>query len=148
MALQTIREAALSAGLPVKTVRYYDEIGLVRSSARSPAGYRLYDATACHKLTFVQRARQFNFSLDECRELLDLYENRQRPSREVKKLALAKVDFLQQRLATLSDLKQELEALAERCSGDDRPDCPILTAMAGDQDADTVQRRPRSKDEL
>lgn len=82
-----ISSAAKAAGLPVKTVRYYADIGLVEAPARSEAGYRTYDGASVRKLAFVRRSREFGFSVDECRELLGLYQDRDRKSAEVKRIA-------------------------------------------------------------
>ena len=132
-----ISEAAKLSGLTVKTIRYYDEVGLVLATGRTPAGYRLYDDRSCQKLGFVQRARQFNFSIEECRELLSLYEDHGRPSRDVKKITLSKLALLQKQLDDLTTLTLELQTLANQCTGDDRPDCPILNAFsAGPIDAE------------
>ncbi|MEK9911745.1 MAG: MerR family transcriptional regulator [Candidatus Puniceispirillum sp.] len=119
-----ISQAAKSAGLPVKTVRYYANIGLVKPSSRSDAGYRLYSPLDIAKLEFIGRARRFSFSIEQCRDLLGLYENRARPSAEVKRITLEKV-------AELHTLRDTLLGLAESCHGDSRPDCPIIGALAG-----------------
>ena len=126
-----IGDAARDAGIPVKTVRYYADIGLVAPQGRSASGYRDYDDAAVQKLRFVARARRFGFSIPECRELLSLYEDRKRESADVKRLAEAKIAALDARLAELSDLRDELERVARDCAGDARPDCPILDRFAG-----------------
>ena len=132
-----IGEAARGAGLPVKTVRYYADIGLVSPQGRSEGGYRDYDEAAVSKLSFVARARRFGFSIPECRELLSLYEDQGRESADVKRLAEAKIATLDARLAELADLRDELARVARACAGDDRPDCPILDRFARDRPLDT-----------
>ena len=126
-----IGEAAREAGLPVKTVRYYADIGLVDPPGRSGSGYRDYDGSAVAKLRFVSRARRFGFSIPECRELLSLYADDGRESADVKRLAEAKIAELDTRLAELTDLRDELVRVATDCAGDGRPDCPILERFAG-----------------
>ena len=126
-----ISRAAKSAGLPVKTVRYYANIGLVKPSSRSDAGYRLYSPLDIAKLEFIGRARRFSFSIEQCRDLLGLYENRARPSAEVKRITLEKIDEIDQKLAELHTLRDALLGLADSCHGDSRPDCPIIGALAG-----------------
>ena len=126
-----IGEAARQAGLTVKTVRYYANIGLVTPQQHAATGYRLYDAADVAKLQFVGKARRFDFSVEECRELLGLYEDRNRPSREVKTLTVKKVAEIDSRLAELQSLRDELSSLAASCDGDHRPDCPILNALSG-----------------
>ena len=82
------------------------------------------------KLKFVGKARKFNFSIDECRELLSLYENESRPSKVVKKLTLEKISQIDKKLKQLKNLKDQLTYLADNCNGDDRPNCPILNALS------------------
>ncbi|MGB0921546.1 MAG: MerR family DNA-binding protein [Alphaproteobacteria bacterium] len=124
-----ISEAAAASSLPVKTVRYYADIGLV-APKRAGNGYRIYDDAMVEKLRFVGRARQFDFSVDECRELLALYEDRQRPSAAVKGIASTHLAAIDQRLTALQGLRDTLATLVDGCAGDDRPDCPILEGLA------------------
>ena len=126
-----ILEAAKRAGLTVKTVRYYANIGMVTPHQDPATSYRDYSEEDVAKLQFVGKARRFDFSVQECRELLELYEARNRPSREVKALTLKKVAEIDSRLAELQSLKDELSDLASACDGDHRPDCPILNALSG-----------------
>ena len=126
-----IGEAARRAGLTVKTVRYYANIGMVTPRQVAATGYRDYGADDVAKLQFVGKARRFDFSVEECRELLGLYEDRNRPSREVKALTMKKIGEIDARLAELRSLKDELSGLASACDGDSRPDCPILNALSG-----------------
>ena len=126
-----IGEAARRAGLTVKTVRYYANIGMVTPRQDVDTGYRIYDEDDVAKLQFVGKARRFDFSIGECRELLGLYEDRNRPSREVKAMTMKKVREIDSRLAELQSLRDELSSLAASCDGDQRPDCPILNALSG-----------------
>ncbi len=126
-----ILEAAKLAGLTVKTLRYYANIGMVTPHQDPATSYRDYSEEDVAKLQFVGKARRFDFSVEECRELLGLYEDRNRPSREVKALTLKKVAEIDSRLAELQSLKDELSDLASACDGDHRPDCPILNALSG-----------------
>jgi Cu(I)-responsive transcriptional regulator len=121
-----ISSAAKSAGLPVKTVRYYADIGLVDAPSRSEAGYRTYDDASVRKLAFVRRSREFGFSIDECRELLDLYQDGDRTSAEVKRIASKKLQEIEDKQRELQSLHDELEHLVKSCRGDQRPDCPIM----------------------
>ena len=113
-----------------KAVRYYDNIGLVKPNQNIFSGYREYNDEDVLKLKFVGKARKFNFSIDECRELLSLYENKSRPSKDVKKLTLEKISQIDEKLKQLQNLKDELSSLADNCHGDDRPNCPILDALS------------------
>lgn len=121
-----ISAAAKAAELPTKTVRYYADIGLVEASSRSDAGYRSYDENAIRKLIFVRRAREFGFTIDECRELLGLYQDEQRTSAEVKSLASRRLEEIKQKQKELQSLHDALSHLVKNCRGDDRPDCPII----------------------
>ncbi len=128
-----IQTAARLAGLPVKTVRYYDEIGLVRP-ARRPNGYRDYSEQDAHKLRFLARARSLGFSIEECRQLLSLYEDESRASRDVKRLAEERIAQIDRKIEELKALRASLAHLVEACHGDERPDCPILEGLAGKSD--------------
>ena len=125
-----IGEAGRAAGLPAKTIRYYEEIGLVPAPERAASGYRHYDASAVQTLRFVQRARQLGFSVEDCRGLVALWRDRRRSSAEVKALALARVAEIDQKLRELQSMRATISSLAERCHGDDRPECPILDDLA------------------
>jgi len=126
-----IGSAAKAAGLPIKTVRYYADIGLVIPSARTESGYRQYTATELNKLIFARRTRTFGFSIEQTRELLSLYEDRNRSSGDVKRIASEKLEEIEAKMAELNALHDELSHLVTKCRGDDRPDCPILDDLAG-----------------
>ncbi len=126
-----ISNAARHSGLPAKTIRYYEDIGLLRPT-RAQNGYRDYSASDVHKLSFVQRARSLGFSVEECRVLLDLFEDTSRASADVKAIASRKINEIDRKLAELSQLRSILGGLVERCHGDDRPDCPILDNLGGE----------------
>ncbi|MFP4303678.1 Cu(I)-responsive transcriptional regulator [Rhodosalinus sp.] len=121
-----ISNAAEAAGLPVKTVRYYADIGLVAPAGRTASGYRDYDDAAVRRLAFVRRAREFGFSIEECRELLGLYGDRDRSSADVKAIARKRLEEIEAKQRALQALHDELSELVRACHGDDRPDCPIL----------------------
>ena len=125
-----IRQAAAASGLTVKTVRYYDDIGIMKAG-RQANGYRDYSNEDIHKLAFLQRSRGLGFSVEDCRQLLSLYEDKDRVSADVKALAQARIDDIDRKLAELKSLKATLTSLADACKGDDRPDCPILEDLAG-----------------
>ena len=104
-----ISDAAKRADLTVKTVRYYADIGLVEPAGRSGSGYRLYAEPDIAKLGFVGRARRYRFSIDQCRDLLSLYEDDQRPSAEVKRITLEKIAEIDWKLAELQALRDECD---------------------------------------
>ena len=125
-----IGKAAQLSGLTVKAVRYYSDIGIIKPNVSVDTGYRDFSDTDLAKLQFVAKARKFNFSLDDCRELLALYENTERSSREVKALTLEKIAEIDTKLTELNMLRDQLSRLASACQGDDRPNCPILDALS------------------
>ena len=125
-----IGKAAELSNLPAKTIRFYEEIDLIKP-ARAGNGYRDYSDTDIYRLKFLQRARSLGFSVEECRTLLSLYEDDQRASSEVKKLALQKIEMVKRKIEELQSMRDTLTHLAENCHGDDRPDCPILDDIAG-----------------
>ena len=125
-----IGEAARASGLPPKTIRYYEEIGLVRSDRRGN-NYRDYSETALHNLRFLQRARALGFSIEECRRLLSLYADKRRASADVRRLAEQHIGEIDEKIAELKAMRKTLSALVHACHGDHRPDCPILEDLAG-----------------
>ncbi|MDE2693676.1 MAG: Cu(I)-responsive transcriptional regulator [Paracoccaceae bacterium] len=125
-----IGKAADQAGLPTKTVRYYADIGLVLPSSRTQTGYRNYDISSIKKLIFVKRARSFDFSIKECRELLGLYEEKNRSSSDVRKIAIHHLEEIKRKEEDLKKLRIELDHLVNACAGDDRPDCPIIDYLS------------------
>ena len=125
-----IGEVAAATGLPAKTIRYYEQIGLVRPG-RAANGYRDYADQDRHRLGFVARARSLGFTIEECRTLLSLYEDENRASGDVKALAVEKIAEIDLKLAELQSLRNTLATLADSCAGDGRPDCPIIEDIAG-----------------
>jgi MerR family copper efflux transcriptional regulator len=125
-----IGDVAEVTGLPAKTIRYYEDIGLV-TPARSRNGYRDFSDRDAHKLTFLARARSLGFSIEECRTLLSLYEDRDRASADVKQVAREHLDHIARKIEELEAMRTTLQTLVARCHGDDRPDCPILDDLAG-----------------
>ena len=127
-----IGAAAKRSGLPAKTIRFYEEIGLIQPTRRRDNGYRDYDQRDVHTLRFVARARSLGFTVEQCRELLALYGDRERASADVKAIALAHIADIDRRMDELAAMKAALAELADRCHGDDRPDCPILEGLASE----------------
>jgi MerR family copper efflux transcriptional regulator len=125
-----ISQAASRSGLPVKTLRYYEEIGLVHPGRMQGNDYRDYSETDVEHLRFLQRARAVGFSLDVCRELLDLYRDENRRCSQVKKLVLEKIAQVEAQLQELHALKSVLSDMAKGCAGDDSADCTIIETLA------------------
>jgi Cu(I)-responsive transcriptional regulator len=125
-----ISEAAHLSGLPPKTIRYYEDIALV-APARQGNGYRVYSENDIHKLRFLQRSRSLGFSVEDCRSLIALYQDKSRASADVKRIALARIEDIDRKIDELNAMRATLNDLAEHCHGDARPDCPILDDLAG-----------------
>jgi len=120
-----IGDVSRRSGLPPKTIRYYEEIGLIRPQ-RSPNGYRRFRESDLHKLAFLGRARALGFSIEDCRTLLALYEDDSRASAQVKQIAEGHLARIDDKIAQLQSMRATLAHLVSCCAGDDRPDCPIL----------------------
>lgn len=124
-----IGQAAKKSGLSAKMIRYYESIDLISPAGRSANGYRHYGENDLQRLTFIKRSRDMGFSLDEVSKLLTLWQDRQRASADVKALAAAHIDALNQKIEELVGLRDSLQALVDSCQGNDRPDCPILKGL-------------------
>ncbi len=124
-----IGNAADRSGVSAKMIRYYEEIGLITASRRAN-GYRDYDANDVSVLQFIRRTRDLGFSLDEVSNLLALWRDRKRPSRQVKKLASQHIEDLERRMREMRAVVRTLKTLADHCHGDERSDCPILEDFA------------------
>jgi Cu(I)-responsive transcriptional regulator len=121
--------SALS-GLPVKTIRYYEDIGLV-SPLRDSNGYRAFREKELHSLAFLGRARSLGFTIDDCRALLALYADETRASADVKRIANEHLEQIETKIAGLQSMRDTLSHLINECAGDHRPDCPILKDLGG-----------------
>lgn len=124
-----IGEVSERSGLPPKTIRYYEDINLVRP-LRSNNGYRSFRESDIHKLAFLGRARALGFSIEDCRTLMDLYEDETRESAQVKAVAKEHLSQIDNKIAQLKSMRETLSHLVEACQGDHRPDCPILRDLS------------------
>lgn len=124
-----ISDVAERAGLPAKTIRYYEDIGLIRPM-RAANGYRSFRESDLHKLAFLGRARALGFTIEECRTLLALYEDEGRESAQVKAVAEGHLSAIDAKIAQLQSMRATLAHLVHCCAGDSRPDCPILDDLA------------------
>jgi Cu(I)-responsive transcriptional regulator len=125
-----IGDVAERSGLPPKTIRYYEDIGLV-TPQRAANGYRSFRDSDLHKLTFLGHARSLGFSIEDCRALLALYEDETRASSDVKRIAQGHLARIDQKIKDLAAMRETLSHLVRECAGDDRPDCPILQGLEG-----------------
>jgi Cu(I)-responsive transcriptional regulator len=132
-----IGDVAARSGLPPKTIRYYEDIGLVRPQ-RSANGYRAFRESDLHKLAFLGRARALGFTIEDCRALLALYEDDRRESAQVKRIAEEHLTRIDEKIAQLQSMRATLAHLVAACRGDSRPDCPIMEDLA---DTDAVTAR-------
>ncbi|WP_374509766.1 Cu(I)-responsive transcriptional regulator [Niveibacterium sp.] len=124
-----IGAAARASGLSAKMIRHYESIGLLPAGVRADNGYRRYTARDLDTLRFVRHARELGFPLETIRDLLSLWQDQQRSSADVKRLALEQVAELDRRIADLTRMRDAIAALALRCHGDARPECPILNEL-------------------
>lgn len=128
--IMNIGQAAQASGVSAKMIRHYESVGLFPEAARTESGYRQYGDKEVHTLRFIRHSRDLGFSIEQIRELLGLWQNRRRPSRQVKALAQAHLQELEQKVQELLAMKATLEHLVHCCHGDDRPDCPIIETLA------------------
>ncbi|TXS96003.1 Cu(I)-responsive transcriptional regulator [Parahaliea maris] len=126
-----ISQAARHSGLSAKTIRYYEQIGLVVPAARADNGYRQYVERDLEELQFLHRARQVGFDLDECRQLLALLRDHARHSVQARELVLEKRRHVKERIRELQAMERQLADMARRCRGDEGPDCAILDDLSG-----------------
>lgn len=129
MTLVTIKQASAATGVSPKMIRHYESIGLITAPTRTENRYRHYTEAELHALGFIRRARDLGFSIEDIRHLLALWQDRSRPSAEVKAIALRHIAELDAKAAALNAMSETLKHLAAHCHGDSRPDCPILAAL-------------------
>lgn len=126
-----IGQASKASGVSTKMIRYYHEIGLVRPASRTESNYREFEDREINELRFIKRARNLGFSVNDITQLLSLWRDRDRPSREVKAIADHHLADLDARIAEMRSMAETLRHLSHCCAGDDRPDCPILADLTG-----------------
>ncbi len=126
-----IGEAARHTGVSAKMIRHYEAIGLIPAADRRDSNYRDYGHHDLHRLGFIRRARDLGFSIEEIRNLLRLWGDTGRASADVKALTLSHIAELDRKIALMGEMRQTLATLAEACDGDHRPDCPIISTLAG-----------------
>jgi len=125
-----IGQAASASGVSAKMIRYYESIGLIPKTVRTEAGYRVYSEHDVHTLRFIRRARDLGFSVEQIAGLVSLWQDRERASKDVKAIALDHVKVLERKVRELQEMASTLRHLAENCSGDSRPHCPIIEELA------------------
>lgn len=130
MSVMNIGEAAHASGVSAKMIRHYESVGLLAEASRTPAGYRQYFDRDVHRLRFIRQARDLGFPIEQIRQLLGLWDDRSRPSRQVKALAQAHIRELEAKVRDLQAMQSTLAHLVSCCRGDERPDCPILDKLS------------------
>jgi Cu(I)-responsive transcriptional regulator len=138
-----IGEAAAASGVSAKMIRYYEQIGLIAAPIRTMSGYRTYGADDIASLRFVRRARDLGFTVEQIAALMALWRDRSRASADVKKLALAHVKELEDKMREIEQMAAALRHLAETCHGDGRPNCPIIEELSGHH-CSTEDAKPKS----
>ncbi|KJM64941.1 Cu(I)-responsive transcriptional regulator [Pluralibacter gergoviae] len=126
-----ISDVAKKTGLSSKAIRFYEEKGLVTAPMRSDNGYRNYTQKHLDELTLLRQARLVGFNLEECRELVHLFNDPARHSADVKARTLQKVAEIESHIEQLQAMRQQLLSLAASCPGDDGADCPIIDNLSG-----------------
>lgn len=135
-----IGQASAASGISERMIRHYEKIGLVARAARRDSGYRDYDERDIHSLRFIGRARDLGFPIEEIRQLLALWTDKERSSADVKALALARAAELKRKEQELEAMRRALEHLADACRGDERPDCPILDELGDERTPELEQK--------
>ena len=126
-----IGQAASASGVSAKTIRYYEAAGLIATANRSASGYRVYTQADVFTLRFIKRARELGFSIERIRRLLDLWQDKSRASRDVKRLALDHIAEIRSKIAAMTSMRDAVQELADACDGNARPECPILRDLEG-----------------
>jgi len=139
-----IGQAAKASGVSAKMIRYYESIGLIPKTVRTESGYRVYSDHDVHTLRFIRRARDLGFSVEQIADLVSLWQDRERASKDVKAIALEHVGVLERKIRELQEMASTLKHLAVNCHGDARPHCPILEELASDG-AEPAPAKPDAK---
>ena len=126
-----IGQAGEASGLSAKAIRYYEMAGLIRRASRSDGGYRVYGQSDVRLLRFIRRARDLGYSIERIQRLLDLWQDNDRASADVKRLALDHIAEIDAKIAALMAMRDAVQEMASACEGDRRPDCPILHDLDG-----------------
>lgn len=124
-----IGAAAKLSGVNAKTIRYYEQVGLIPPASRTQSGYRQYTEQAVQTLRFVERARSLGFAVEDVATLLGLWSDKNRKSSDVKALAHEHIAAIENKIEELSSMRDALNNLMRNCHGDERPDCPILDGL-------------------
>ena len=125
-----ISQAAKLTGLSVKQIRDYEKRGLLKANNRTLAGYRHYEENDLARLRFIRHSRDVGFSLQQIAQLLQLQDNPNRNSREVKQLTAQHIETLNAQIHALQNMVAELQRWHDNCQGNDCPECSILAGLS------------------
>ncbi len=125
-----INQVAQVTGLTTKTIRFYEEKGLLSPLTRELNGYRVYQQKHIDELIMIKRSKLVGFSLEECRALLQLSKNPERKSAEVKQKALEKLQEIEMKINELRLMKETLQPLIDACPGNQEARCPIIDGLS------------------
>ncbi|MDJ7775479.1 MerR family transcriptional regulator (plasmid) [Sphingomonas carotinifaciens] len=131
----TIGKLASATGTKVETIRYYEQIGLLAAPARSAGNYRTYEGEHLRRLSFIRRARDLGFSIDQVRELMGLADRREQSCMAVDVIANQHRDAITRKIADLTALASELDALIDSCSRNTVAECRIIEALGPSAEA-------------
>lgn len=115
--------------MAAKTIRYYEEVGLISAVGRGENGYRQFNEANIEELRLVKGARQAGFNIEESKELMGLFQNKTRQSKDVKALTLEKMSQLEEKIQAMNNMLQLLEKLSDSCVGNEKSDCAILDGL-------------------
>jgi MerR family transcriptional regulator, copper efflux regulator len=141
---------ARRVGTTAPTIRYYEEIGLLPRAERRENGQRSYGNDATERLTFIRRCREFGFSIEEVRTLINLMQDRKRSCVEARDLAIVHLASVRAKLSELKKLEKSIAGLVESCEiscfGGPAPDCVLLEDLAASAASPSGALERRSKE--
>lgn len=143
--LMNIGEAANAADISAKMIRHYEQIGLLPAAERSESGYRLYGEREVSVLRFIRQSRRLGFSVAQIAELIGLWSDSQRTSREVKAVAQRHLADLEEKRREIEQMMEGLSVLVNICHGNDQPHCAILEKLSR---GSLAQHQPQQKPQL
>lgn len=129
-----ISEVSKRTGLSAKSIRFYEDKGLISMPSRAENGYRTYRDDHINELMLIMRSRKVGFTLEECKELLSLARNVSRESSDVKRRAETKLFEIRDKIAELKKMEAQLEEWVAQCPGNSSPCCPIINGLKGGDD--------------
>ncbi|MGN6289824.1 MAG: MerR family transcriptional regulator [Sphingopyxis terrae] len=124
-----IGELSRATGTNIETIRYYERIGLLPAPARTEANYRSYGDAHRARLRFVRHSRELGFTIDEIRSLLDLSDHPERDCADADRIASAHLEQVEEKIAQLTALRDELTRIVGRCRGGLAGDCRVIEAL-------------------